>query len=142
MSTLLFFSFLNRLLRARWMRVICTYLGQISYPTYLSISSSCIHLARLLPRTTALAFPLLRRRRRAVQTMFFLRLREADPRQPARYPRAASTGPAAIHDPGAGRNGVERRAAPIDPGTSNGLSRARGRAQSIKKADSGEGMNT
>jgi peptidoglycan/LPS O-acetylase OafA/YrhL len=50
MSTLIFFLSLNSLLQVRWMEDICTYLGQISYPTYLFHLVILYALARFLPQ--------------------------------------------------------------------------------------------
>lgn len=49
MSTLVFFLSLNSLFKARWMKAICTYLGQISYPAYLFHLAILYGLARFLP---------------------------------------------------------------------------------------------
>jgi peptidoglycan/LPS O-acetylase OafA/YrhL len=104
MATLLFFLSLNPLVQSRWMRAGCTYLGHISYPTYLFHLVILYGLVRLLPQHDGLwQFPLYATSVVVFTTIFFYGFDKPILASRPRYPRVESTGVVATHDPGQAR---------------------------------------
>jgi peptidoglycan/LPS O-acetylase OafA/YrhL len=100
MSTLLFFLSLNPLVQSRWMREVCTYLGHISYPTYLFHLVILYGLVRLVPQRDGVwQFPLYAAAVVLFTTIFFYGFEKPILASRPRYPRVATTGVVATHDP-------------------------------------------
>lgn len=100
MSTLVFFLSMNSVVQSRWKRWVCTYLGQISYPTYLFHFVILYVLARALPQHHDLWYFILY----VTAVVLFTTVFVAGFERPIlasrpRYPDAPATSVAPIHDP-------------------------------------------
>ena len=99
-STLIFFLSINSVLQTRWQKAICTYLGHISYPTYLFHLVILYALARFLPQTNDL-WHLIPYTTAVVlfTTIFFFGFERPVLASRPRYPDASGISVAPIHDP-------------------------------------------
>jgi peptidoglycan/LPS O-acetylase OafA/YrhL len=101
MATVVFFLSINSLLQAPWRAATCTYLGHISYPTYLFHLVVLYVLARYLPQHAELwHFVLYVTAVVVFTTIFYYGFDRPILASRPRYPHLAATGVAPIHDPG------------------------------------------
>lgn len=100
MSTLVFFLSVNSLFQAPWQSAVCTYLGHISYPTYLFHLVILYLLALYLPQHAELwHFFVYVAAVVLFTTVFFYGFDRPILASRPRYPQVAVTGVTPIHDP-------------------------------------------
>jgi peptidoglycan/LPS O-acetylase OafA/YrhL len=100
MSTLVFFLSVNSLFQARWGRVVCSYLGNISYPIYLFHLVILYLLAHYLWQHDEFwHFILYLAAVVLFTTAFFYGFDRPILASRPRYPQVPATGVAPIHDP-------------------------------------------
>ncbi len=100
MSTLVFFLSVNSFFQARWPRAVCSYLGHISYATYLFHLVILYLLVRYLPQQAELwHFILYVAGVVLFTTIFFHGFERPILASRPRYPQLVATGVAPIHDP-------------------------------------------